>query len=102
MYTCVTISVYVLGLQQIVFFGIWILLLTNKYLNICLLSEKCCHNLFLVKYQTLALHFALTNCYTCLHQQRKFLKLSIQYSTGVSEPGNLEQKMFPIAILLEL
>ena len=77
MYTCVTICVYVLRLHQIVVFGIRLFSLTNEYPDICLLSEKCCHNSFLVKYQMLAHHFAVTNCYTCLYQQpKRFNKLA--------------------------
>ena len=37
---------------------------TNEYLDIRLLSEKCFHNF--VKYQILAHHFAVTSCYRCL------------------------------------
>ena len=69
MYTCVTICVYVLELQQIVVFGIQILRLTNEYPHIRLLAEKCCHNLFLLKYQMLAHHFAVPKCCICLYQQ---------------------------------
>ena len=102
--TCIIISgcihvlllcVYVLGLQRIVVFGIQNFSLTNVSSGICLLSRKYYHNLFLVKYQKLALHFAVTNCYTCLYQQSKFLKLFIQYSTAVASWVTWSTKLFP-------
>ena len=40
MYTCVSICVYVLGVQQIVVFGIQIFSLTSEDPDIRLLSEK--------------------------------------------------------------
>ena len=51
--TCTRIYVCILGLQWIAVCGIR------------LLSQKCCHNSFLVKYQIIAHHSAATNCYTC-------------------------------------
>ena len=54
--------------------------LTKDYPDIRLLSEKCS---FIVKYKMLAHHFRVTNCCTCLYEQPKFFKLSIQNSTGV-------------------
>ena len=58
--------------------GFRIFSLTNKYL----------------KYQMLAYHFAVTNCYTCLYQQPKYFKLSIQYSTGVASRVTWNKKRF--------
>ena len=42
--------------------------LTSKYLDIHMLLEKCCHNLFLVKYKILAHHFVVCNYYRSLQQ----------------------------------
>ena len=36
------------------------------YPDICLVTKKCCHNLFLVIYQMLAHRFVVTNCCRCL------------------------------------
>ena len=63
----------------------------NEYLDICLLSQKCCHTSFLMKYRILAHHFAVTNCYICLLQQPKFLKHPFS-TLQVYKASNTEQE----------
>ena len=53
-----------------------------------LLSEKFCHNSFLVRYQILAHHFAVTSCYRNNSQSC----LNYSFSTRCRKPVTLSKK----------